>query len=58
MYFRCGSCNAVYWDYYPIDDCCIKCGRGLIRFIPEPDCNEADFSVSGEENDDQDTRTK
>jgi len=31
--FRCGSCHAVYEDYYPTDDSCLKCKRGLIRII-------------------------
>lgn len=35
--FRCRSCHAVYEDYYPPDDCCIKCNSGIIRIVPEPD---------------------
>lgn len=31
--FRCGSCNAVYEDYYPPDDTCIKCKKGIIQII-------------------------
>lgn len=34
-YFRCRSCNAVYYDYYPPDDTCLKCMRGLIRIITD-----------------------
>jgi hypothetical protein len=31
--FRCGSCHAVYEDYYPPDDTCIKCNKASIRII-------------------------
>lgn len=33
--FRCRSCHAIYTDYYPIDDTCRKCKRGLIRVITD-----------------------
>jgi len=33
--FRCQSCNASYYDYYPPDDTCLKCKRGLIRIITD-----------------------
>lgn len=33
--FRCGSCHAVYEDYYPPDDSCIKCKRGLVRIVTD-----------------------
>ena len=52
-YFRCNVCNSVYEDYYPPDDTCIKCNRGLVRIIEEtanePDHQESDFSISKEE---------
>jgi len=35
-YFRCQNCNSVYEDYYPPDDSCLKCKRGLVRIIEEP----------------------
>jgi hypothetical protein len=31
--FRCARCHAVYADYYPTDDTCIKCNKGHIRII-------------------------
>jgi len=31
--FRCGSCHAVYEDYYPPDDICPKCNKASIRII-------------------------
>jgi len=31
--FRCQLCHAVYADYYPTDDTCIKCNKGHIRII-------------------------
>lgn len=31
--FRCGTCHAVYEDYYPPDDTCLKCHNGTIRII-------------------------
>jgi hypothetical protein len=31
--FKCGTCRAVYADYYPLDDICIKCRMGHIRII-------------------------
>jgi len=47
--FRCRSCHAVYADYYPPDDTCIKCHTGHIRITQEPDLQESGFSISKEE---------
>lgn len=33
MYFRCDTCRRIYRDYYPPDDSCIKCGKGLVRWF-------------------------
>jgi hypothetical protein len=33
--FRCNACKVVYEDYYPPDDSCQKCKKGLIRLIVE-----------------------
>jgi len=35
--FRCRSCHVVYEDYYPTDDSCLRCKRGLIRIVTKPD---------------------
>jgi len=52
-YFRCRRCNSVYQDYYPPDDTCLKCKKGLVRIIEEtinePDHHESGFSISKEE---------
>ena len=31
--FKCNKCNRVYVDYYPVDDTCIKCNRGIIKIV-------------------------
>jgi hypothetical protein len=31
--FKCSSCKAVYEDYYPPDDTCLKCKIGTVRII-------------------------
>ena len=35
--FKCGTCHAVYVDYYPPDDSCLKCHRGPLGLSPQPD---------------------
>ena len=47
--FRCARCHAIYSDYYPPDDSCLKCQVGLIRITQEPDHLESGFSISKEE---------
>ncbi|GFE57403.1 hypothetical protein AOG1_12830 [Geobacter sp. AOG1] len=34
-YFKCDTCNQIYEDYYPPDDTCIKCKRGIIKIVAE-----------------------
>ena len=50
--FRCARCHAVYADYYPPDDTCIKCHIGTIYIIntitQQPDHQESGFSNSKE----------
>lgn len=31
--FRCNKCEQEYEDYYPVDDTCLKCKKGLIRIV-------------------------
>lgn len=31
--FKCNTCNRVYEDYYPPDDICLKCKRGIINVV-------------------------
>lgn len=33
--FKCKSCKQVYEDYYPPDDSCLKCKKGLIRIVSD-----------------------
>jgi hypothetical protein len=33
--FRCRKCGAVYEDYYPPDDTCLKCKKGTVRIVQE-----------------------
>src|SRR6266568_608547 len=33
--FKCNTCNQEYEDYYPPDDCCLKCKKGTIRIITQ-----------------------
>jgi len=32
-YFKCNNCHCIYADYYPTNDTCTKCNKGLIRVI-------------------------
>lgn len=32
-WFKCKRCKAIYEDYYPPDDTCLKCKKGTIRVI-------------------------
>ena len=33
--FKCNECGAVYEDYYPVDDSCLKSKKGHIWIIKE-----------------------
>jgi len=33
--FRCNRCMEVYEDYYPPDDTCLKCKKGIIRIVED-----------------------
>ncbi len=41
--FRCNRCREVYEDYYPPDDTCIKCGKGLIRIVAKREKEEVRY---------------
>lgn len=34
-YYECNKCGVIYYNYYPIDDSCIKCNTGLIHIITD-----------------------
>lgn len=31
--FKCSRCMRIYEDYYPPDDTCLKCKRGIIKVV-------------------------
>jgi hypothetical protein len=33
--FECATCHAVYSDFYPEDDSCLKCMQGLVRIVTD-----------------------
>lgn len=48
MIVKCDKCKEVYEDYSPVDDCCIKCKEGEIRYVYDscPECGgSADYLV-------------
>jgi hypothetical protein len=49
--FKCSRCLEVYEDFYPPDDTCLKCKRGLVRIIRE-------VTLSHTQRDTIDTRRK
>lgn len=40
--FLCDSCHQTYVDYYPPDDSCMLCKKGLVRIVK----NDQDKSES------------
>lgn len=35
-HYKCDTCLAVYFSYYPVDDTCSICGSGRIHMVDEP----------------------
>lgn len=33
--FRCNRCKREYEDFYPVDDTCLKCKKGIIRIVED-----------------------
>jgi len=44
--YRCCICEAIYEDDYPVDDICIVCHKGFIRFTDKDITYSVKYSLS------------